>query len=164
MATVSAPASRQAYFTCGTMAVVLAVAPFVVYPVFVMKALCLALFACAFNLLLGYVGLLSFGHAMFFGASAYGAAYAAKEWGASPGLAILSGTLLGGLGRVWGPVVGAIVLVTLENYLGPLGGWFTVIQGILFIVCVLVFRQGIVGEIALLAKRSRRHRGSPARG
>ena len=326
MASVNAPSStaaRQAYFTFAAMAVVLAVAPFVVYPVFLMKALCLALFACAFNLLLGYVGLLSFGHAMFFGASAYGAAYAAKEWGASPGLAILSGTLLGGvlgsavgalairrqgiyfamvtlgfaqmiyflcvqvpwtggenglqgvprgtllwvfdlnstttlyffvvaiflfgsltiqraihspfgevlraireheprmislgyevnrykwlafvlsatlaglagstkaivfqlasltdvhwttsgevvlmtllggLGRVWGPVVGAIILVTLENYLGPLGGWFSVIQGALFIVCVLVFRQGIVGEIERLTKRARGLRDSPVRG
>src|SRR4051794_18187014 len=96
MASVS-PAARQTYFTCAAMAVVLAAAPFVVYPVFVMKALCLALFACAFNLLLGHVGLLSFGHAMFFGVSAYGAAHAAKEWGASPGLAILTGTLMAGL-------------------------------------------------------------------
>jgi branched-chain amino acid transport system permease protein len=316
-------AARQTYFTCALMAVVLAAAPFVVYPVFVMKALCLALFACAFNLLLGYVGLLSFGHAMFFGVAAYGTAYVAKEWGITPGLAILTGTLLagvlgsavgalairrqgiyfamvtlgfaqmvyflcvqlpwtggenglqgvprgtllwvfdlhrtttlyffvvaiflagffsiariihspfgevlrgireheprmislgyevnrykwlafvlsatlaglagstkaivfqlasltdvhwttsgevvlmtllGGLGRVWGPVVGAILLVTLENYLGPLGGWFTVIQGVLFIVCVLVFRQGIVGELARLMNRSRGLRGSPPRG
>jgi branched-chain amino acid transport system permease protein len=315
MAIVSAragAATRQSYFAFGTMLVVLLIAPFVVYPVFLMKALCLALFACAFNLLIGYVGLLSFGHAMFFGTSAYGAAYAAKEWGASPGLAILFGaliaallgavtgalairrqgiyfamitlgfaqmiyflcvqvpwtggenglqgvprgtllwvfdlqstttlyffvvaiflsgfliiyrtihspfgevlraireheprmislgynvdrykwlafvlsaalaglagstkvivfqlasltdvhwttsgevvlmTLLGGLGRVWGPVVGAVILITLENYLGPLGGWFTVIQGVIFIVCVLVFRQGIVGEIERLVKR-----------
>lgn len=307
-----AAASKQSYFAFGIMVVILGVAPFVTYPVFVMKALCLALFACAFNLLLGYVGLLSFGHAMFFGTSAYGAAYAAKEWGASPGLAILFGTLtaailgattgalairrqgiyfamitlgfaqmiyficvqvpwtggengiqgvprgtllwvfdlqsmttlyfvvvaifffgfltiyraihspfgevlraireheprmislgynvdrykllafvlsaalaglaggtkaivfqlasltdvhwttsgevvlmtlLGGLGRVWGPLVGAVIVVTLENYLGPYGGWFTVIQGIIFIVCVLLFRQGIVGEIERLLKR-----------
>jgi branched-chain amino acid transport system permease protein len=47
------------------------VAPLVVYPVFLMKVLCFALFACAFNLLIGYVGLLSFGHAMFFGFAAY---------------------------------------------------------------------------------------------
>lgn len=315
MAIVSArvvSASKQPYLAFGIMVALLALAPFVVYPVFLMKALCFALFACAFNLLLGYAGLLSFGHAMFFGTSAYGAAYAAKEWGASPGLAILFGvlvaavlgavigalairrqgiyfamitlgfaqmiyffcvqvpwtggenglqgvprgmllglldlrstttlyffvaaiflfgfltiyrtihspfgevlraireheprmislgydvdrykwlafvlsaalaglaggtkaivfqlasltdvhwttsgevvlmTLLGGLGRVWGPVVGAVIVITLENYLGPLGGWFTVIQGIIFIVCVLLFRQGIVGEIARLAGR-----------
>ena len=315
MAIVSArlvSAAKQPYLAFGIMVALLALAPFVVYPVFVMKALCFALFACAFNLLLGYAGLLSFGHAMFFGTSAYGAAYAAKEWGASPELAILFGvlvaavlgavigalairrqgiyfamitlgfaqmiyffcvqvpwtggenglqgvpqgmllgfldlrntttlyffvaaiflfgfltiyrtihspfgevlraireheprmislgydvdrykwlafvlsaalaglagstkaivfqlasltdvhwttsgevvlmTLLGGLGRVWGPVVGAVIVITLENYLGPLGGWFTVIQGIIFIVCVLLFRQGIVGEIARLTRR-----------
>jgi branched-chain amino acid transport system permease protein len=288
------------------LVVLLLVAPFVVYPVFLMKALCFALFACAFHLLIGYVGLLSFGHAMFLGTAAYGTAYAAKEWGTSPGLAILFGTLiaaalgaivgalairrqgiyfamitlgfaqmiyflcvqapwtggenglqdvprgsllgldlsntttlyfvvaaiflfgfvvvhrtihspfgevlrgireheprmislgydvnrykwlafvlsaalaglagstkvivfqlasltdvhwttsgevilmtlLGGLGRVWGPVVGAILVITLENYLGPLGGWFTVIQGAIFVVCVLVFRQGITGSLA----------------
>ena len=56
------------------------VAPFVLYPVFIMKALCFALFACAFNLLLGYVGLLSFGHAMYFGWAGYLAAHAAKVW------------------------------------------------------------------------------------
>jgi branched-chain amino acid transport system permease protein len=315
MAIVSASAGKspkQSYFAFVIMLVVLGVAPFITYPVFVMKALCLALFACAVNLLLGYVGLLSFGHAMFFGTSAYGAAYAAKEWGLSPGLAILFGTLiatvlgaatgalairrqgiyfamitlgfaqmiyficvqvpwtggengiqgvprgkllwvldlqsmttlyfvvvaiflfgfltiyrtihspfgevlraireheprmislgynvdrykwlafvisaalaglagstkaivfqlasltdvhwttsgevvlmtlLGGLGRVWGPVVGAVILIALENYLGPYGGWFTVIQGIIFIICVLLFRQGIVGEIERLIKR-----------
>ena len=60
------------------------VAPFVVYPVFLMKVLCFALFACAFNLLIGYVGLLSFGHAMFFGSAGYVAAHAAKVWGLPP--------------------------------------------------------------------------------
>ena len=100
-------AARQTYFTCALMAVVLAAAPFVVYPVFVMKALCLALFACAFNLLLGYVGLLSFGHAMFFGVAAYGTAYAAREWGVSPGLAILTGTLMAG---VLGSAVGSLAI------------------------------------------------------
>jgi branched-chain amino acid transport system permease protein len=289
----------------------LGVAPFVVYPVFLMKALCFALFACAFHLLIGYVGLLSFGYAMFLGTAAYGTAYAAKEWGTSPGLAILFGTLiaaalgavvgalairrqgiyfamitlgfaqmiyflcvqspwtggenglqgvprgtllgvldlkstttlyfvvvaiflfgfavvhrtihspfgqvlrgireheprmislgydvnrykwlafvlsaalagmagstkvivfqlasltdvhwttsgevilmtlLGGLGRVWGPVVGAIIVIALENYLAPLGGWFTVIQGLIFVVCVLVFRQGITGSLARLVR------------
>ena len=59
----------------------MAVAPFVAYPFFVMEALCFALFACAFNLLLGYVGLLSFGHAMFLGAASYVCAHAAKVWG-----------------------------------------------------------------------------------
>ncbi len=67
-------------------------APLVVYPVFLMNALCFALFACAFNLLLGYTGLLSFGHAAFFGTAAYITGYAAKVMGVSTGLAILAGT------------------------------------------------------------------------
>ncbi len=71
----------------------LAVVPFqdFVYIVFVMKLLCFALFACAFNLLLGYTGLLSFGHAAFFGGAAYVTAHASKAWGLSPELAILLG-------------------------------------------------------------------------
>jgi len=66
--------------------------PFVIYPVFLMNALCFALFACAFNLLLGYTGLLSFGHAAFFGTAAYVTGYTAKVLGLSTGLAILAGT------------------------------------------------------------------------
>jgi len=69
------------------------IAPFFVYPVFLMKALCFALFACAFNLLLGYTGLLSFGHAAFFGTAGYVTGYAVKVLGVSPGLGILAGTL-----------------------------------------------------------------------
>src|SRR5258708_8340143 len=67
------------------------VAPFGLYPVFLMKALCFALFVCAFNLLIGYVGLLSFGHAAFFGTAAYITAHVVKVWGLEP----LSGILLG---------------------------------------------------------------------
>ena len=66
-------------------------APFFIYPIFVMKVLCFALFACAFNLLLGYAGLLSFGHATFFGGAAYFTAHAVKEWGVPPELGILIG-------------------------------------------------------------------------
>ena len=73
------------------------VAPFFVYPVFLMKALCFALFACAFNLLIGYAGLLSFGHAVFLGSAGYVTAHAAKVWGWPPELAILGGH--GGGGR-----------------------------------------------------------------
>ena len=296
------------------MTVALAVAPFLgVYPVFLMKALCFALFACAFNLLLGFGGLLSFGHAMFLGTAGYICAYAAKEWGWTPELAILAGTavsaalgalvgalairrqgiyfamitlavaqmmyflylqtpfthgedgiqgvprgflfglidlshplamyytvlvvfvaaflliyriihspfgqvlqairenepraislgydadrykliafvlsatlaglagalkaivfqlaaltdvhwsmsgevvlmtLLGGLGTIFGPVVGAFVIVTLENYLAGFGEWVTVITGGIFVVCVLAFRRGIAGELsAWWAKR-----------
>ena len=289
------------------MAAVLALAPLVVYPVFMMKVMCFALFACAFNLLIGYVGLLSFGHAMFFGMASYVSAHAAKVWGLTPELAILCGTavatalgfvvgslairrlgiyfamitlalaqmvyffclqapftggedgiqavprghlfgvidlsktfsmylvvltiflggfvfifrivhspfgqvlkairenesravslgydvdkykllafvlsaglaglagatkalvfqlasltdvhssmsgevvlmtLLGGLGTIFGPVVGAAVIITMQNYLAQLGAWVTVVQGVIFVVCVLAFRRGIVGEIA----------------
>jgi branched-chain amino acid transport system permease protein len=291
------------------MVVFFAVAPFFVYPVFVMKALCFALFACAFNLLIGYVGLLSFGHAAFLGGAGYAAAHSAKVWGLPPegavafgtavaaalGVAIgalairskgiyfanitlalaqmiyffclqanftggedgiqavprgvlfgvldlghtitlyfvvlaiflggfaalyraihspfgqvlkairenesravslgyaaeryklmafvlsatfsglagatkalvfqlasltdvhwtMSGevvlmTLLGGLGTVFGPVAGALVLVALEHYLAQLGSWVTIVQGLIFVVCVLTFRRGIVGELGRL--------------
>ena len=296
----------------GVMTTILVAAPFLVYPVFLMKALCFALFACAFNLLIGYVGLLSFGHAVFLGAAGYATAHSAKLWGLSPELAILFGvavasvlgvvigalairsrgiyfanitlafaqmayffcvqakftggedgiqavprgtllgiadlrqtlpmyftvlaifllgflvvyraihspfgqvlkairenepravslgyqaehykliafvlsatlaglaggtkaivfqlasltdvhwtmsgevvlmTLLGGLGTVFGPVVGALVLITLEHYLAQLGSWFTIVQGVIFIVCVLTFRRGIVGELGHLLKK-----------
>jgi branched-chain amino acid transport system permease protein len=278
------------------------VAPFVIYPVFLMKMLCWALFACAFNLLLGYVGLLSFGHALFFGAAGYLTAYAAQTWGFPFELALLTGmvtaavlglavgwlairrqgiyfamitlalaqmfyffclrapftggedgiqgvprgkllglvslesnftlywvvlaifllgfffivrvihspfgqvlkavrenepravslgyvlsaalsglaggtkaivfqlasltdvywttsgevilmVLLGGLGTVFGPVVGAIVIVCVESFLAQIGGWVTVVQGGLFVVCVLAFRRGIIGELARLLHR-----------
>jgi branched-chain amino acid transport system permease protein len=72
-------------------------APFVVYPVFMMKLLCFALFACAFNLLLGYTGLLSFGHAAFFGGASYVAGYLVKNCGLTPELGVLAGTLFAGL-------------------------------------------------------------------
>ncbi len=68
-----------------------------VYPIFVMKILCYALFACAFNLLLGYVGLLSFGHAAFFGGAAYAAGHAIKVWGVTPELGILFGVVIAAL-------------------------------------------------------------------
>ncbi len=81
------------------------VAPLVVYPLFMMKVLCFALFAAAFNLLLGYVGLLSFGHAAFFGAAAYATGLAMKGWGLSAELGLLAGTLAGAaLGLVFGAI------------------------------------------------------------
>jgi branched-chain amino acid transport system permease protein len=296
----------------GIMVALLVAAPFFVYPVFLMKALCFALFACAFNVLIGYVGLLSFGHAVFLGSAGYGSAHAAKVWGAPPEIAILFGTaiagvlgvvigalairsrgiyfanitlafaqmvyffavqakftggedgiqsvprgtllglvdlrqtttlyfvvlavfllgflviyravhspfgqvlkairenepraislgyraehykliafvlsatlagvagatkvivfqlasltdvhwtmsgevvlmtLLGGLGTVFGPVVGAFILIGLENYLAQLGAWFTIVQGAIFVVCVLTFRRGVVGELGRLLRR-----------
>jgi branched-chain amino acid transport system permease protein len=85
------------------MVTALVVAPFVTYPLFVMQALCFALFACAFNLLIGYVGLLSFGHALYFGWASYISAHAAKVWGLPPELAILTGTAAAaGLGLIAG--------------------------------------------------------------
>jgi len=75
------------------MVVALIIAPFFTYPLFLMQAMCFALFACAFNLLIGYVGLLSFGHALYFGWASYLSAHAAKVWGFNPEFAILTGTL-----------------------------------------------------------------------
>ena len=79
------------------------VAPYVIYPIFVMEVLCFALFACAFNLLLGYAGLLSFGHAAYFGGAAYIAGHAALVWGLTPELSILAGAAAAALlGLVFG--------------------------------------------------------------
>src|SRR5579859_4357745 len=82
-------------------------APHVLYPVFLMKVMCFALFACAFNLLIGFVGLLSFGHAMFLGSAGYVCAHAAKVWGLTPELAILAGT---GASAVLGLVTGLLAI------------------------------------------------------
>lgn len=287
-------------------------APFVVYPLFLMRGLTLALFASAFNLLLGYTGLLSFGHAAFFGWAAYVAGYAAKIWGVGPeaalglgagvgvilgaamgapalrrqgiyfamitlslaqmlyfvavqapfthsedgiqgiprghlfgfidlrdqltmyyfvlavfaaalagvhriihspfgqvlkairenekravsmgyaadrfklgafvlsaGLSGLAGalnalviqvaslgdvhwhasgevvlmTLLGGVGTVLGPAVGAFLMVWIQNFFASWGAWVTIIQGTIFIVCVLAFRRGVVGELVAWRRR-----------
>jgi branched-chain amino acid transport system permease protein len=84
------------------------VAPFLgLYPILLMKLLCFALFACAFNLLIGYVGLLSFGHAMFFGGAAYAAGHAMKVWGLTPELGIIFGVLVAAL---LGLLVGALAI------------------------------------------------------
>src|SRR5690606_9666428 len=96
---------------------------FFLYPVFLMKVLCFALFAAAFNLLLGYGGLLSFGHAAFFGGAAYVSAHAAKVWGFTPELAILTGTLAA---AVLGLVIGALAIRR---------------QGIYFAMVTLAFAQ-----------------------
>src|SRR6058998_2522253 len=82
---------RHQYAAFAVMVAFFVLAPFVVYPVFLMKALCFALFACAFNLLIGYVGLLSFGHAAFLGSAGYACAHAAKVWSWPPELAIVFG-------------------------------------------------------------------------
>ena len=285
----------------------LLLAPLVGYPIFLMSCLCFALFASAFNLLIGFTGLLSFGHAMFFGFAAYVSGHAAKVWGFTPEICLLLGTLsataigfvtgwlavrregiyfamvtlalaqmiyficvqapftyaedgiqsiprgklfglidlsddkimyyfvlavfvfgfaliyrvihspfgqvlksirenesralslgydvskfklmafvlsgalagmagatkslalglatltdvgwqmsgevvlmtlLGGMGTILGPSIGATVIVTMQNYLADLGSWVTIIMGVTFVICVLVFRRGIVGEVA----------------
>lgn len=292
----------------------LLVAPMMIYPVFIMKVMCFALFASAFNLLFGFSGLLSFGHAAFFGLASYISAHAAKVWGLTPELAILAGTaggallgvvfgaiairrqgiyfamitlalgqmvyfvavqrsdftggedglqavprghlfgildltqdmnlyfvvlaifmiamliihrtvhspfgqvltaicdneqraislgyrvqryklaafvisaaiaalagatkaivfqvatltdvhwsmsgepimmaLIGGVGTIFGPLVGAAVMTTMQNYLTDIGDWVTVIHGLIFVICVLLFRAGIVGVIGKYLKRS----------
>jgi len=121
------PASMKIAFAVLVAVLVLApLPPFEIYPVFLMKALCFALFACAFNLLIGYGGLLSFGHAMFFGWASYVTAHLAKVgtislpywlggWGwlviplppQSPEIAIIGGTLAAGL---LGVIVGGIAI------------------------------------------------------
>src|ERR1700752_5032451 len=99
-------AVRDEMIVFAIMAAVLALVPFSgIYPFFVMQALCFALVACAFNLLIGYVGLLSFGHAMFLGTAGYCSAHALKVWGLPPELGILVGTAASaGLGVVTGIV------------------------------------------------------------
>jgi len=93
------------------------------YPVFVMKLLCFALFASAFNLLLGYTGLLSFGHAAFLGGAAYVTGHAVKVWGTTPELGLLAGLLTGAL-------------------LGLVMGWFTIRrQGIYATMITLALAQ-----------------------
>src|SRR6266702_6212939 len=311
---VTPRAVRDEMIVFVVMALLLASVPFSgIYPFFVMQALCFALLACAFNLLIGYGGLLSFGHAMFLGTAGYVSAHALKVWGLPPELGILAGTaaaaglgiitglvairrqgiyfamitlalsqllyfiylqapfthgedgiqgipqgrlfgifnlsnptilyyvilagflfgflvifrtinspfgevlkairenepraislgyktdqykllayilsgtlaglagalkvfvaqnasltdvevamsgqivlmtLVGGLGTVFGPVVGAFIIVAMQQYLSGLGQWVTVIQGTVFVVCVLTFRRGIIGEIGHYFRRS----------
>ncbi|NKN34989.1 branched-chain amino acid ABC transporter permease [Agrobacterium sp. a22-2] len=116
-----AAAVQITFLAVGLIALLLA--PIFLYPIFLMKLLCFALFACAFNLLLGYTGLLSFGHATFFGGAAYFTAHAAKEWGLTPELAILVG------------VLGAAVL-------GLIMGFFAIRrQGIYFAMITLALSQ-----------------------
>jgi branched-chain amino acid transport system permease protein len=62
-------------------------------------------------------------------------------------------TLLGGMGTIFGPVVGALIIISMQNYLAQLGAWVTVVQGAIFVLCVLTFRRGIVGELANLLKK-----------
>ena len=97
----SVPLSQRIAFVA--MLVLIVGSPFILYPIFLMKILCFALFAAAFNLLIGFVGLLSFGHAAYFGMGSYIAAHAAKVWGLTPELAILAGAAVAAvLGAAFG--------------------------------------------------------------
>ena len=107
------------------VAVAALAAPWVFYPVFLMKALCFALFACAFNLLLGYAGLMSFGHAMFFGMAGYCYGHVVKAWDLPPELGLLAGVL--GAAAL-GLVTGALAIRR---------------QGIYFAMITLAFAQMI---------------------
>ncbi|ASY64427.1 Branched-chain amino acid transport system permease protein LivM [Sinorhizobium sojae CCBAU 05684] len=107
----------------GAGLIFLLLGPLFFYPVFLMKLLCFALFACAFNLLLGYTGLLSFGHAAFFGGAAYFTAHAVKEWGLPPEIGILAG------------VVGAALLGAVIGFLAIRR------QGIYFAMITLALAQ-----------------------
>ncbi|HTG20565.1 MAG TPA: branched-chain amino acid ABC transporter permease, partial [Reyranella sp.] len=107
------------------VAVLALVAPWVAYPVFLMTALCFALFACAFNLLLGYAGLMSFGHAMFFGMAGYFFGYVVKTLDMPPELGLLAGVL--GAAAL-GLVTGALAIRR---------------QGIYFAMITLAFAQMI---------------------
>ena len=105
------------------MVLLIAVCPFFVYPVFLMQAMCFALFACAYNLLIGYGGLMSLGHAAYFGMGAYISAWAAKQWGFTPELAVLAGGCMGGV-------------------LGLGGGWIAIRrQGLYFAMITLALAQ-----------------------
>jgi len=93
---VAARPKPAEFWAFGLLAALLAVAPFALYPFFLATALCFALFAAAFNLLVGYAGLLSFGHALFFGGAAYVAAHAARVWGWPTEAALLAATVAAG--------------------------------------------------------------------
>jgi len=117
----------------GVLLVLAIAAPAFTYPVFLMQALCFALFACAFNLLIGYVGLLSFGHAAFLGSASYITAHTVKVWGLSPELGILAGTAVAAL-------------------LGTVFGWLAIRrQGIYFAMITLALAQ-MIYFVALQAR------------
>ena len=121
------------YVAFAVMVALLAAAPFQVYPVFLAKVLCFALFACAFNLLIGFVGLLSFGHAAFWGSAAYASAHAAAKWGLPPELCILFAVLVA---AALGAVIGGLAIRR---------------QGIYFAMITLAFAQ-MIFFFALQAK------------
>jgi branched-chain amino acid transport system permease protein len=108
MSTAAPTQTRNARILWALVFAVLAIAPFIgLYPVFMMKALCFAIFACAFNLLLGFTGLLSFGHAAFLGSAAYGTGWLVRSAGWSPELGIVAGVVIAG---ALGLVIGLIAI------------------------------------------------------
>jgi len=118
------------HFSPATVRILLAIsmalliaAPFVLYPQFLIEILCFALLAAALNLLVSYCGLLSFGHAMFFGAAGYATAHSIKMWGFDPALGILLGV---GLAAVIGALTGSLAIRR---------------QGIYFSMITLAFSQ-----------------------
>ena len=112
------------------MVALIAIAPFFAYPFFIMQAMCFALFACAFNLLIGYANLLSLGHAMFFGLASYVCAHAAKEWGLEPISAIVVGVAAS---AVLGFVTGALAIRSAGIYFAMVTVAFS---QMVFFVCV----------------------------
>ena len=115
---------------------VVGLAAFVLHPVFVMKILCFALFACAYNLVFGYGGLLAFGHAAFYGSASYVTAYAAKSWNLTPEIAMTLGVLA-------------------ATVLGVIIGWLAIKrQGLYFAMITLALAQ-IVYFYAVQARWTR---------
>ena len=106
-ASVTTRSDKSLWMAFAIMVAIFAIAPIWVYPVFLMKVMCFALFACAFNLLLGFGGLLSFGHAMFLGSAGYVSAHAAKVWGLNPEFCVLLGT---GVSAVLAYIVGQLAI------------------------------------------------------
>lgn len=114
---------RNTLIFAAVAVVAMLIAPHILYPVFLMKVLCFALFACAFNLLLGYGGLLSFGHAAYFGSASYITAHTMKVWGFTPELGLIAGMLVSAL-------------------LGLVFGWLAIRRaGIYFAMVTLAFAQ-----------------------
>ena len=138
-------AIRDEMIAFGVMTALLLIVPLTgVYPFFVMQALCFALLACAFNLLIGYGGLLSFGHAMFLGTAGYVTAHALKVWGVTPELGILIGTAAAaGLGVGLAALAG--VLSAPINQVRPLMGADLII--VVFAVVVIGGMGSIMGSI-----------------
>ena len=128
----------------GIMTALLLIVPLTgIYPFFVMQALCFALLACAFNLLIGYGGLLSFGHAMFLGTAGYITAHALKVWGFTPELGILVGTAgAAGLGVITGFALG--VVEGLTKYFYPEAS--NTVVFVLMVLVLLVKPTGLTGR------------------